>query len=247
MIEQTKQQIAALKLTGMLEAFNEQVDNTPHQLSFDERLSMLVDREYRHRQNQKLKNRLARAKLKSGCSIEQIDYRQARQLNKQQILNLAKGHWIEQYRSILITGPTGTGKTYLSQAFAHKACLLGFTARYYRLLHLLHDSVIVAREGKLQLFLTKINKFNVLIIDDFGMLAMNDEQKRLLLEIIEHRYEKQPTIITSQLPVSSWYEYIDDPLIADALLDRIIHNSEKIALTGESIRKTKHQAVNEQV
>jgi DNA replication protein DnaC len=126
-------------------------------------------------------------------------------------------------------------------ALAHKACLLGYTAKYYRLLHLIHDSVIAYRDSRLSRYLASLNKINVLIIDDFGMVSMDDEQKRSLLEIIEHRHEACSTIITSQLPVNLWYEHLNDPLIADALLDRIVHQAEKISLTGESLRKIKVQ------
>lgn len=239
MLEQTKQQIASLRLSGMLAALEEQLMSPPHQLSFEDRLALLIDREVLHRDNQRLSNRLKQAKLKSGCSMEQIDFQSARGMNKSQCLTLSNMSWIKLHRTILITGPTGVGKTFIAQALAHKACLNGFTARYFRLLHLMHDAIVAYRDGNLQRFLTAITKYDVLIIDDFGMLVMDAEQKRLLLEILEHRYEQRATIITSQLAVEDWYDYINDPLIADALLDRVVHQAEKISLTGESMRKTK--------
>ena len=243
MLEQTKRQMASLRLHGMLLALEEQLPQAEHQLTFDERLSLLIDREYHYRENQRLSNRLKQSKLKSTCSIEQVDFQYARDLQKKQILALASCHWVQQHRPIIITGPTGTGKTFLACALAHKACLLGSSARYYRLLHLLHDVTISYREGKLQRYLLQLSKIDVLIIDDFGMIILEDEHKRLLLEIVEHRYELRSTIITSQLPIAQWYEYINDPLIADAVLDRIVHQSEKITLTGESIRKSKSNPV----
>lgn len=243
MLEQTKHQMVALKLHGMLLALDEQVSQPSFQLTFEERLALLIEREYQHRENQRLSNRLKQAKLKPGCSIEQIDFQSQRGLHKQPLLMLSSSGWVQQHRSIIITGPTGTGKTFLACALAHKACLSGFTARYYRLLHLLHDLVIVYHEGKLHRYLQQLNKIDVLIIDDFGMMAMDAEQKRLLLEILEHRYENRSTIITSQLPIPEWYNSIDDPLIADALLDRVVHQAEKITLKGESMRKTKKNQV----
>lgn len=242
MLEQTKHQMANLRLNGMLLALEEQSD-LQHALTFEERLGMLVEREFNYRENQRLANRLKQAKLKLPCSIEQVDFKYVRGLDKSQLISLANSAWIRDHRSIIITGPTGTGKTFLACALAHKACLLGFTSRYSRLMHLLHDVVLAYREGKLQRYLSQINKIEVLVIDDFGIMAMEDEQKRLLLEILEHRYEARSTIITSQLPIAQWYESIDDPLIADAMLDRIVHQAEKISLTGESIRKSKAKPV----
>jgi DNA replication protein DnaC len=240
MLENTKQQMAALRLYGMIAALDEQILHPPQQLSFEERFALLIERESLHRENQRLANRLKQAQLKNA-SLEAIDFSSPRDLNKSQLLTFSQGAWLHQKRSIIITGPTGTGKTFIACALAHKACLLGFTSKYYRLLHLIHDITIAYRESKLSRFLFLINKLDVLIIDDFGMMIMDDEQKRLLFEILEHRYEIKSTIITSQLPINHWYDYLNDPLIADALLDRIVHLSEKISLSGESLRKVKSQ------
>jgi DNA replication protein DnaC len=244
MLEQTKQQIASLKLNGILEALEEQLREPPHQLSFEDRVALLIDREVLHRDNRRLANRLKQAKLKPGCSFEQIDFRATRGLNKQQFLSLTNMGWVKLHKTVLITGPTGVGKTFIAQALAHKACLQGFTARYFRLLHLMHDAAIAYREGSFQRFLQSIGKQDVLIIDDFGIMVMDAEQKRLLLEILEHRYEQNATIITSQLATDDWYDYINDPLIADALLDRVVHQAEKITLFGESMRKIKAKTVD---
>ncbi len=245
MLEQTKRQLASLKFEGMLLALEEQIANPPTELSFEDRVALLVDREHLHRENKRLLNRLRNAKLKAGCAFEKIEFNVQRAVDKSKLLTLSNGAWIKQHRSIIITGPTGTGKTFIAQALAHNACLKGYTARYYRLLHLMHDSVIAYREGKLQRFLTRLVKFDVLIIDDFGMMSMDDEQKRMLLEVIENRYEQSSTIITSQLPYEQWYDHLNDPLIADALLDRVVHQAEKIQLSGESMRKLKHQSIEQ--
>ena len=239
MLENTKQQMAALRLYGMIAALDEQLLYPAKELSFEERLALLIERESLYRENQRLSNRLKQAKLKHA-SFENIDFNYPRGLNKSQLFTLSHGQWLDQKRSIIITGPTGTGKTFIACSLAHKACLLGFTAKYYRLLPLIHDVSIAYREY-FSRFLILINKVDVLIIDDFGMMAMDDEQKRLLLEILEHRYEIRSTIITSQLPLDHWYDYLNDPLVADALLDRIVHRSEKISLSGESLRKSPTQ------
>lgn len=241
MLEQTKQQLGAMKLYGLLSALDEQLNSPPHQLSFEERLALLVDKEFMTRENKRLSNRLKQAKLKPAA-IEHIDFRTPRGLNKNQFLTLLNLQWIKQSRPIIVTGPTGTGKTYLACALAHKACLEGFTTRYYRLLPLMHDLAVAYHENKFPRLQASFAKIHVLIIDDFGLMPLDELQKRLLLEVLEQRYESASTIITSQLPIASWYEHLNDPLVADALLDRVVHQAEKIALVGESLRKTKGNA-----
>jgi DNA replication protein DnaC len=239
MVEHTLQQMAAMRLHGMVLAFEEQRQQSALSLSFEERLTLLIDREYHYRENIKLQNRLKQAKLKSSCSFEQLDFTTDRGISKQQLLSLSEENWIKCHKTIVITGATGTGKTFIAGAIAHKACLLGYTAKQYRLLTLLHDITLAYREHKLARFLTALNKSDVLVIDDFGMLCMDEEQKRLLLEIIDSRYETRSLILTSQLPISEWHEHLDDPLVADALLDRVVHRAEKIILKGDSLRKRK--------
>jgi DNA replication protein DnaC len=243
MIEQTRSQLQTMKLIGLLNAFDEQLRAPLHQLSFEERLSLLIDSEFQSRENKRLTSRLKCAKLKPAA-IEHIDFKTSRGLKKNQCLSLLNLQWVKQSRTVIITGPTGTGKTYLSCALAHKACLEGYTARYYRLLPLMHDLTMAYHDNKLPRLLTTVSKIQVLILDDFGLMTLDDLQKRLLLELLEQRYETTSTIITSQLPIASWYEYLNDPLLADALLDRIVHQAEKINLQGESFRKIK-QVSNE--
>lgn len=235
MLSHTKQQLAAMKLNGFILALEESEQQTSA-LSFEERLAFLVEREFIYRENKKNENRLKLAKLKPG-DFEHIDFDIKRGLNRQKFLSLLHLKWVEQQKSIIITGPTGTGKTYIACALAHKACTAGYHVRYFRLLHFMHDITVASREHRLQRFLTNLNKVHVLVLDDFGMTPLDDEQRHLLLEILEQRYETTSTIITSQLPVDAWYEHLNDPVIADALLDRIVHQAERIVLDGDSLRK----------
>jgi len=240
MLHHTKQQLAAMKLSGFIIALEEQEQQTATPLSFEERFALMVEREYALRENRKNENRLKAAKLKPG-DAEHIDFDLKRNLKRPVILSLMQLNWVKQRQSILITGPTGTGKTYLACALARKACVMGHQVRYFRMLHFLHDITVAAREYRLQRLLQQLAKVDVLVLDDFGMNSLDEEQRQLLLEVLEQRYEHGSTILTSQLPVDTWYDYINDPIIADAILDRIVHHAEKITLKGESVRKLKGQ------
>lgn len=194
MLEQTRHQLAMMKLHGLLSGLDEQFITCPHQLSFEERLALLIDKEFMYRENKRLSNRLKQAKLKPAV-VEHIDFKAARGLNRKQFLSLLNLQWVKQSRPIIVTGPTGTGKTYLSCALAHKACVSGYTTRYYRLLPLMHDLAVAYHENRFPRFLSALLKINVLIIDDFGLMPLDEMQKRLLLEVLEQRYE-------SDLPLS---------------------------------------------
>lgn len=235
----TLDKLNALKLTGMAEAFSEQLQRPLIDLDFEERLGMLIENEWLLRENRKLKRRLGQAKLHQNACIEDIDYQHPRGLKKEVIQDLSRCHWVKERLNLLITGPTGSGKTYLACAIAHKACLMGMTSKYYRLPRLWNELRIAKANGTYAKWLTQTAKVDVLILDDWGLVAPNEEQRRDLLEMLDDRYQQRSTIVTSQLPTTHWHEHLDDATLADAILDRLLHNSIKIELKGESLRKVK--------
>lgn len=247
-IHPTLDKLNTLRLTGMAKALNEQLRlPDSEQLTFEERLSLLVDREQSERENRRLQTRLRQAKLKQQAAMEHIDYHAPRGLDKSLLLSLTDCQWVKAHRNILIVGPTGTGKTFLACALAHKACLTGFGAGYYRLSQLLPDLTIARGDGTYSKRMKQIAKADILILDDWGLLAFNADHRRDLLEILDDRYDRASTIVTSQLPIPHWHETIQDHTLADAILDRLVHNSYRIILKGESMRKTQTKlTTNEQ-
>lgn len=233
----TLEKLRALRLTGMADALQEQLSKPLPDLDFETRLGMLVEQEWFMRENRKLKRRLTCAKLQQSACMEDIDYEKPRGLIKAKMMELSKSSWINQRLNLLITGPTGCGKTYLACAIAHRACLDGFTSRYYRLPRLWEELRISRADGSYVLWLSQMAKVDVLILDDWGLVAPDVEQRRDLLEILEDRYQKRSTIVTSQLPTAHWYEHLNDATLADAILDRLIHNAMRLELKGESMRK----------
>jgi len=244
----TLDKLRALKLTGMADAFSEQLQRPHSDLSFEERLGMLIEKEWLLRENRRLKRRLNQAKLhqQSAC-FEDIDYTHPRGLNKSKLQELSLCHWVNQKLNLLITGPTGTGKTYLACALAHKACLMGLTSKYYRLPRLWNELLIAKANGTYAKWLTQTAKVDLLILDDWGLVAPNEEHRRDLLEMLDDRYQARSTIVTSQLPTSHWHEHLNDATLADAILDRLLHNAIKLELKGESLRKTKKTLQTEAV
>jgi DNA replication protein DnaC len=236
----TLDKLQRLKFTGMAAALAEQMQMPDiEELAFEERLGLLVDREITERENRRLSSRLRRARLKHNAALEDIDYRHPRGLDKSLIQSLAACRWVTEHLNILITGPTGVGKTWLACALAQKACREGHTALYLRLPRLLQEMAIAKGDGRYPKLLTALARTDVLVLDDWGLAKLAGEQRRDLLEILEDRYGARSTLATSQLPVEKWHDSIGDPTLADAILDRLVHNAYKINLKGGSMRKRK--------
>jgi DNA replication protein DnaC len=233
----TIEKLRALKLTGMANAFQEQLTKPLPDIDFETRLGMLVDQEWLVKENRRLQRRLSQAKLQQSACIEDIDYEKPRGLVKAKLLELSRSQWLQQHFNLIITGPTGCGKTYVACAIAHRACLDGFTSRYYRLPRLWEELRIAKANGTYTNWLTQLAKIDLLILDDWGLVTPDIERRQDLLEILDDRYQKKSTIVTSQLPTTHWHEHLNDATLADAILDRLLHNANRIELKGESMRK----------
>lgn len=231
-------QLSELHLSGMHKALAEQLQmNDLENLSFEERLGLLIDRETTERADRRLLYRLRKARLKQPACVEDIDYRHPRGLDKRLMRQLVSTQYLSDHLNILITGPSGVGKTWLACALAHKACRDGHTARYLRLPRLMQELPIAKADGRYPKLLREFAKAQLLILDDWGLIPMNDDTRRDLLEILDDRHNQRSTLVTSQLPVDTWHEYLGEPTLADAILDRLVHNAYRIKLKGESMRK----------
>ncbi len=240
LVNQTIDKLNILRLPGMMKALAEQMEKADaNTLSFEERLGFLVDREIMERENKKLKNRLKKARLKQMAAVEDIDYTQPRGLDKSLVRQLATCSWIKDNRNLVIIGPTGTGKSFIACALAHKACLEGYTSYYVRLPRLLPELIICKGDGSYMRRLEELAKIDLLILDDWLLTPLTPEHRRDLLEVLDDRHGQKSTIVTSQLPVKLWHENINDGTLADAILDRLIHNAHRLELKGESMRKIK--------
>ena len=227
------------KLTAMAAAWTaQQQDAAASALGFDERFALLVQAEWQARENTRLTRTLKAAKLKlSQACVEGIDYPARRELDKPLIRQLATGRWIAEHQQILISGATGTGKSYLACAFAQQACRQGYRARYWRVPRLFQECALARADGTYGRLLGQLARMDVLVLDDFALVPLQDAERRDLLEILEDRYGTRSTIVTSQLAPNHWHEAIGDPTLADAICDRLLHNSHRLMLKGPSRRK----------
>lgn len=234
----TLDKLQALRLSGLYQALKEQI-NMPdlNDLSFEERLGLLVDREMTDRSDRRLKTRLRHAKFRVNAQIEDVDYRSARGLDKSLLFTLASCQWVKDRRNILITGPTGIGKTWIACALGEKACRQGYSVLYLRLPRLLQEIPLAKADGRYPKFMAALAKAELIVLDDWGLAVLGDENRRDLLELLEDRHGRRATLVTSQLPVEHWHDALGDPTLADAILDRLVHNAYKIALKGDSMRK----------
>jgi len=234
----TGERLAQLRLFGMVHALAEQAQ-TPdlHALTFEDRLGLLVDREIAERQNRQLHHRLRQARLKQAAAAEDIDYRHPRGLDRALVRRLLVGDWVRARQNVLVTGPTGAGKTYLACALANAACRQGHTALYQRLPRLFEELALARADGRHLKWVATLAKVEVLVLDDWGLAPLDDERRRDLLEILDERYQTRSTVVASQLPVSHWHDALGNPTLADAILDRLVHHAHPLALTGESLRK----------
>ncbi len=236
----TLDKLHSLRLTGMARAYEQQFTLPDiESLSTDERLGLMADCEMTERDNRRLTSRLRRAKLRHTAIVEDIDYRHPRGLDQSVMQKLILSEWIRQHLNILITGPTGIGKSWLACALAHKACRDGFTALYVRVPRFFRDLAIAKGDGRYPKLMMSLAKTDLLLLDDFGNSTLKDEHRRDLLEILDDRYGLRSTLVTSQFPVENWHELIGDPTLADAILDRLIHNAHHLPLKGESMRKNR--------
>ena len=237
----TSEKLQALRLLGMVKALDEQRRMPEIQdLGFEERLGLLVDREVTERDNRRLSSRLRKAKLRLDAAVEDIKYRPARGLDKSLMLALSSCRWIDEHLNILITGATGVGKSYIACALAQKACREGHSVLYFRLPRLLQELGLARVDGRYGKLLATLAKTGVVVLDDLGLGPLTDEQRRDLLEMFDDRHGNRSTIVTSQLPVKHWHEALGDPTLADAILDRLVHNSHRIDLKGDSTRKPRN-------
>jgi DNA replication protein DnaC len=239
MIEPTLERLRALRLGAMADAWQrQQQDARVHELDFDSRLAMLVEAEHIARDNKRLSRALREAKLRmTTACLEDVDYSPKRELDRALVRQLATATWITNHANVIITGATGTGKSYLACALAQQACRAGFRALYRRLPRLLQELALAHADGSYARLLGRLAKIDVLVLDDWGLAPLRDQERRDLLEILEDRHGARSTVVTSQLPVEKWHDFLADPTIADALLDRLVHNAHRLKLKGPSRRR----------
>lgn len=232
------EQLRALRLTGMADALERQLTQpaTHEELSFEERLRLLIDAEAIARENRRIARLLSTAKLRYAACVHDIDYRHPRGLSKSRIASLVQGEWLRQHQGLIITGPTGTGKSWLACAFGDHACRQGFSVRYFRTPRLFKTLEIARGDGSYARQLAQLARTDLLIFDDFALEPLSARARNDLLEIMEDRYAARSVLLTSQLAVKHWHKAIGEPTLADAILDRVVHNAHRLELKGETMR-----------
>lgn len=244
LIHPTLDLLTSLGLHGMAKGFRDlEIQPEASRLEHAEWLALLLEQEKTQRQQKRFESRARAARLRHAASVEDVDYRAVRGLDRALFLKLAAGDWIRSRHNLLITGPCGVGKSWLACALGHKACREDFSVAYHRVPRLFAALALARGDGRYTKMLRAIARLDLLILDDWGPEPLDAEQRRDLLEIVEDRYEARSIIVTSQLPVDRWYELIGNPTIADAILDQLVHNAYRIDLKGESLRKTKQSSI----
>ena len=241
--EPTMEKMKTMRLDGMAAAWLEQHQQpNAAALSFDERLGLLVDAEWMHRENKRMGRALREAKLRlTQACVEDIDYPARRELDKAVMRQLASCRWVQEHQAILITGATGVGKSYVACALAHQACRKGYRAVYRRASRLFDEMKLARADGTYPRALARLARIDVLVIDDFAVAPVTDAQRADLLEILEDRYATRATVVTSQLPPAQWHDYLADPTLADAICDRLLNNAHRVVLKGPSRRKEENK------
>jgi len=237
----TIEKLITMRLQGMVDGLEAiEQDEAARDLCFEEKLALIVDRQYTWRQNLAFQQRLRRARLRGNACFEDIDYRAQRGIDKAMLRALAQESvWVPKHENLFITGPTGCGKSYLASALAHKACRDGYLVFYSRASTLFRDLAMARADGSLRNLLARLARTDVLVVDDWIMSPLGETERRDFWEICEDRYQARSTILTSQMPVANWHEQIGDATVADGILDRLVHNAHRIELKGESMRKNK--------
>ena len=236
----TLEKMHQMKFYGMSRTYQAFLTQKDHeQLTHDNMVAHLVESEWLDREERKTNRYIRAARFRYPASVEQIDYFTSRNLDKNQILRLSEGNYIHHNENLIITGPTGVGKSYIASALGYQACQHGFKVRYFNLNKLFSWMHMSKADNSYLKELNRLEKTNLLIIDDFGLQPIEGNNRNMLLEIMEDRYDRQSTIIASQIPVEKWFDMFDDNTVADAILDRLIHRAHRIVLKGESMRKVK--------
>jgi DNA replication protein DnaC len=240
LIEETIQKLIAMRMPTMAQAIREVLQTAPsNQMSFEDKLGLVVDREWTDRDNRRVARRIKEARLAASASLEAVDCDPARGLDKALVRQLMSCQWAKQKQNIIITGATGTGKSFFASALAEAACRAGMRALFVRVPRIVEELAIARVSGTYASTLAKISRIEVVVLDDFLLTPMKDAERRDLLEVLEDRYGRASTVITSQMPTKTWHDSLNDPTIADAICDRVLHNAHLVDLAGQSMRKKK--------